>query len=156
MTHKKTWQEKLEDSKDLPKVVTLNKDAQKHWQGKTMAIPSPMEVDKIMAQVPKGKLITTNEIRQKVARKHKTDIGCPLTCGIFTWISANAAAENEAAGKKNITSYWRTLKSNGQLNEKYPGGIKNQQKHLEAENHKIIQKGKNYLVLDYEKKLVKI
>ena len=60
MATKKTWREKLSDSKDLPKVVSLKKNAQKHWKAATMAIPSPLEVDRIMAGVPKGKLITIN------------------------------------------------------------------------------------------------
>ena len=54
--------------------------------------------------------------------------------------------------KKNIP-YWRTLKSNGQLNEKYLGGIEKQREKLEEEGHKIIKKGKKYVVVDYEKKL---
>jgi hypothetical protein len=61
MATKKTWREKLLDGKDLPKVVSLGKNAVKHWKGETMAIPSPMEVNEIMSRVPKGKLITVNE-----------------------------------------------------------------------------------------------
>ena len=156
MAKKKTWREKLSDSKDLPKVVILKENAQKHWKGNTMAIPSPMEVDEIMAKVPKGKLITIEEIRRMVAHKHEADIGCPLTCGIFTWIAAHAAAENAAEGKKKITPYWRTLKSKGELNPKYPGGIEEQKKHLESEGHKIIQKGKKFIVENYDKSLLKV
>ena len=52
MTKVKSWREKLSDSKDLPKVVTLNDTAQKHWKGNIMAIPSPLEVNEIMAAVP--------------------------------------------------------------------------------------------------------
>ncbi len=153
---KKSWQEKLKDSKDLPKIVKLDKEAQTHWKGETMTVPSPMEVNNIMAKVPRGKLITTDIIRQKVAKKHGTDIGCPLTCGIFTWISAHAAEEARQEGKKKITPYWRTLKKDGELNEKYPGGIANQAKILKQEGQKIIKKNKKTLVLDYEKKLVEI
>lgn len=40
------------------------------------------------------------------------------------------------------------------LNEKYTGGIEKQKKLLEDEGHKIIQKGKKFLVVDFEKKLV--
>ena len=58
-------------------------------------------------------------------------------------------------GKKRITPYWRTLKSGGQLNEKYPGGIPQLKKRLAAEGHKIVKKGKRYLVADFEKALVK-
>lgn len=119
-----------------------------------MAIPAPLEIDAIMKKVPKGKLTTTNEIRNKVAKKHGATIGCPITTGIFSWIAANAASEESKEGKKNITPYWRTLKTGGILNEKYPGGINNQKKLLQSEGHKVIQKGKNYIVENYEKQLV--
>ncbi len=155
MEKKKTWREKLLDSKDLPKVVSRKGNAQKHWKGNTMAIPSPTEVDDIMAKVPKGKLITVEEMHRVVAKKHKADIGCPLTCGIFSWIAAHAAEEEAAAGKKTITPYWRTMKTGGELNPKYPGGVEGQKRHLESEGYKVIQKGKKHRVEDYEKYLLK-
>jgi len=156
MVRKKSWREKLSDSKDLPRVVTLKENAQRHWKGRTMAIPSPMEVNGIMAKVPRGRLLTIDEIRKRIARKHKADIGCPLTCGIFSWIAANAAAEEAAAGKKRITPYWRTLKKGGEINSKYPGGIKHQKERLESEGHKVIQKGKRYVVENCERYLTKV
>lgn len=155
MAKKKTWREKLLDSKDLPKVVLLNEKAQRHWKGRTIVIPSPKEVNEMMAKVPKGKLITIGEMRRTIALKHKADIGCPLTCGIFSWIAANAAAEKAAEGKKKITPYWRTLKKDGEINSKYPGGIKDQKERLESEGHKVIQKGKKFVVENYEKYLLK-
>jgi len=42
------------------------------------------------------------------------------------------------------------------LNEKYPGGIEGQKKLLENEGHKVLQKGKKHLVLDFEKYLAKL
>jgi hypothetical protein len=155
MARKKTWREKLSGSKDLPKVVLLKENAQRHWKGRTIAVPSPMEVNEIMAKVQKGKLITIEQIRKIIAQKHKADIGCPLTCGIFSWIAAYAAVEEAAEGKKRTTPYWRTLKKGGEINSKYPGGIKDQQKHLESEGHKVIQKGKKYVVENYEKYLIR-
>lgn len=153
---RKTWREKLSDSKGLPKVVSLKENARKHWKGSTMAIPSPMEVNEIMAGVPKGRLITTDLIRKLVAQRHGADIGCPLTCGIFTWIAAHAAAEAASEGKKRITPYWRTLKSGGELNPKFPGGVEEQKRLLEKEGHSVIQKGKKFRVLDFERDLVKL
>ena len=111
MAHKKkSWQEKLRGSKDLPKIVKLDARQTKKWGKGTMAIPSPLEVNAIMKKVPSGKIITINKIREKVAKKHKATIGCPITTGIFSWIAAHAAAEEKNQGKKNITPYWRTLK----------------------------------------------
>jgi len=55
-----------------------------------------------MKKVPKGKLITINEIRSALAAKHHATIGCPLTTGIFAWISANAAEEQNSKEKPKL------------------------------------------------------
>jgi len=156
MAEQKSWVEKLKDNKGLPKVAKISGKLSKRWGRGTVAIPAPMEVNEIMGKVPRGKVITINEIRQVVAKKHKATIGCPITCGIFAWIAANAAEEKRKKGKKDITPYWRTLKSDGSLNEKYPGGVRGQKKLLEKEGHKVIKKGKKYIVADYEQSLAKI
>ena len=153
---KKSWREKLADDKDLPKVEEINEKMAKKWGKGTLVIPAPREVDEIMRKVPEGKLITINEIRQILAKKHGATIACPITTGIFAWIAAHAAEEAKAEGEKDITPWWRTLKTGGVLNEKYPGGIERQRELLENEGHKIIQKGKKYVVADYEKYLVKL
>jgi hypothetical protein len=150
----KSWQEKLEDSKGLPKVEPITEKMSKRWGEGTVVIPAPIEVNDIMRTVPEGKLITIEHIRKKLAEKHHASIGCPLTTGIFAWISAHAANEAALEGKTDITPYWRTLKTGGVVNEKYPGGINHQKQLLEREGHKIIQKGKKYIIQDYEKKLI--
>jgi hypothetical protein len=156
MAKKLSWQEKLQDSKELPKVVTLNKNGQQHWHGETMVVPAPSEVNAIMADVPAGKLITIDVIRQKLAKKHKTDIACPLTSGIFSWIAANAAEEAKAEGKINITPWWRTIKSDGSLNPKFPGEGELQAGLLKTEGHSIVAKGHKLKVENYESALVQV
>jgi len=136
----KSWQEKLEDSKGLPKVEPITEKMSKRWGEGTVVIPAPIEVNDIMRTVPEGKLITIEHIRKKLAEKHHASIGCPLTTGIFAWISAHAANEAALEGKTDITPYGRTLKTGGVVNEKYPGGINHQKQLLEREGHKIIQK----------------
>ena len=155
---RKTWQEKLADSKGLPKVVEITDKMSKRWGTGTVCIPAPIEVDEIMKEVPKGKLATVNQIREIVARKHGATIGCPLTTGIFTWVAAHAAEEAAAEGKKDITPYWRTLKTDGSLNGKYPGGADTQASHLREEGH-TIEPGKGKKppkVKDFEKALVEV
>jgi len=151
---KKTAKEKLLDSKDLPKIVKIKPNQEKIWGKGTIIIPAPLEVDEIMKDVPKGKIITINKIREKLAKKHKTNIACPICTGIFASISAHAAEEEREEGKKEITPWWRTLKENGVLNPKYPSGEKNQKSLLEKEGHKIIQKGKLYIIENFKEKLV--
>ncbi|KAA0002421.1 MAG: MGMT family protein [Thermoplasmata archaeon] len=152
--NKKSWQEKLEDNKGLPKVEKISGKMSKKWGTGTVVIPAPKEVDEIMKKVPEGKLITINQIREILARKHSATIACPITTGIFAWIAAHAAEEARAEGKKNVTPYWRTLKTGGVINEKYPGGIEMQKRLLENERHKIVQKGKKYVVLNFENHLI--
>lgn len=135
---RKSWREKLADDKGLPKIGKVEGKMSQRWGGGTMVIPSPMEVDEIMRSVPKGKVTTINEIRASLARKHRVDFACPITTGIFAWIAANAAAEAQAEGKQRVTPWWRTLKTGGELNPKYPGGIEAQTKLLKAEGHEIV------------------
>ena len=156
MKPRKSWQEKLADSKGLPKVVKIEGKMSKRWETGTCVIPAPKEVGEIMRKVRKGKLITINQIRTMLAQKHKATIGCPITTGIFAWIAAHAAEEAAAEGKKRITPYWRTLKTDGVINEKYPGGIQAQKKLLKAEGHRVIPKGKKRVVVDFEKHLTKL
>ncbi len=123
---RKSWREKLADDKGLPKVEKITDKMSKRWGTGTVVIPAPKEVDEIMKTVPEGKLITINEIRIILAKKHGATIGCPITTGIFALITAQAADEAAREGEKDVTPYWRTLKSDGELNEKYPGGAEAQ------------------------------
>ena len=79
-----------------------------------------------------------------------------MTTGIFAWIAAHAAEEQKQNGEKDITPYWRTLKSGGFLNEKYPGGTEAQKQLLESEGHTVVRKGKKLAVLNYERSLAQI
>jgi hypothetical protein len=153
MKVKKSWQEKLADNKGLPKVGPVTGKMTRRWGEGIMVIPAPVEVDQLMKQVPKGRLVTITELRTALARKHKADFACPITTGIFSWIAAHAAAEALAEGSKKINPYWRTLKTGGELNPKYPGGVEAIAKALRAEGHKVQQKGKRFVVIDFEKSL---
>src|SRR5437588_5035274 len=155
MARRKSWREKLADDKELPKVVPITGKMTRRWGTGTVAIPAPREVDAIMKRVPEGKLITINEIRAFIARRHGATIGCPITTGIFAWIAAHAAEEAAAEGETDITPYWRTLKSGGELNPKYPGGIAQLKKRLQQEGHRVVAKGKRLLVAEYEQCLYK-
>ncbi|MFA6034793.1 MAG: hypothetical protein WC889_17980 [Myxococcota bacterium] len=145
---KKSWKEKLDDDNGLPRIEKV--------KGGLMVIPAPREVDAIMKRVPDGKLITTAIIRSKLARKHKVDSACALTTGIFAGIAAHVADEEAATGKKVFTPYWRTLKADGTLNAKFPGGVEFLVLMLTCEGHHIARMGGRYIVLDYREKLVRV
>jgi len=152
----KSWSEKLKDSKNLPRVEKITDKMSKRWGTGTVVIPAPTEVNEMMRRVPERKLITINEIRAALAKKHEATIGCPMTTGIFAWIAANAAEEQREKGEEDTTPYWRTLKTGGVINPKYPGGVEAQKNLLENEGHEVVQKGKKYVVVDFEKSLAKL
>lgn len=155
MAKKKSWREKLDDAKDLPKIIDIPERMTARMGRGTMVIPAPREVDAIMRRVPEGRLITINEIRNELAKKHRTTVACPITTGIFAWIAANAADEANAQGKKDTLPYWRTLKAGGELNPKYPGGIERLRRRLREEGHRVVAKGKRFVVADFSDHLVK-
>lgn len=146
-SRQRTWQEKLRDSKDLPKVGKVTGPMARRFGRGTMVIPAPLEVDALMRKVRPGKTTTIDALRDQLAKKHGVNMACPMTTGIFAWISAHAAAEAEAEGKSRITPYWRTLKSGGELNPKYPGGLAEIRRRLEAEGHSIVVRGKRVFVV---------
>jgi hypothetical protein len=151
---KRSWREKLADSKDFPKVANIDCTKTKRWGEGTFVIPAPLEVDALMKTVRRGKLTTIDAIRKVLAKTHGTTIACPMTTGIFAWIAAHAADEAEHEGRSRITPYWRTLKAGGELNAKYPGGIKNLRARLAAEGHRVVKKGVRYFVADFERALI--
>ncbi len=79
-----------------------------------------------------------------------------MTTGIFAKISACAAEEDAADGRKRITPWWRTLRAGGVLNEKYPGGAEAQKRMLEEEGHAVVATGKKYVVVDFDECLAKL
>jgi hypothetical protein len=153
MKPKKSWREKLADDKGLPKVARVTGKMSKRWGKGLMVIPAPTEVDALMKQVPSGQIVTISELRAALAKNHKADFACPITTGIFSWIAAHAAIEAEAEGLTDITPFWRTLKTGGEVNPKFPGGVAQVAQRLRAEGHKVISKGKKTFVAEHEKKL---
>jgi hypothetical protein len=117
--------------------------------GDSVVIAPPLEVDAIMKTVPKGKLIILMGISEQLAKTHKTQYCCTLTTGIFIMTAANAAEETSGD-----TPYWRTLKNNGELNQKYPGGVESHKQLLEQEGHSIINRGKRLFVKNYEQNVM--
>ena len=147
---KKDFNAVLHDSKDMPKFqkITDSKSIERYG-GKRMYFPPPIDYDKVMKQVPFGKVITVGKIREYFAKVSGADFTEPITAGIFVSIAAWASFQRS----EDETPYWRTLKAGGELNEKYPGGAEAQKEKLEAEGHTIIQKGRKnirYYVKDYE------
>jgi alkylated DNA nucleotide flippase Atl1 len=150
---KKDFNAMLNKDSGMPKIqiITDEKSIEKYG-GERMFFAPPKAYDEVMKLIPEGKLITLGKIREYFAKKNNADFTDPITAGIFVSIAAWASEQRS----DNKTPYWRTLKANGELNPKYPGGVKEQKAKLESEGHKIVKKGRKnfkYYVVDYEKSI---
>lgn len=141
MRSTKSWLPKLRPDQQ-PKVV-------RDRRGR-MLVPAPMLVAKALRRVPSGRLITAEQLRERLARAARVDLTCPMTTGIFLSIIAGAAEEEIAAGRRPVAPYWRVVRSDGSLPEKFPVRRGVQSAHLRAEGHRIAR-GR---VADVERALV--
>lgn len=147
---KKDFNAMLHDSKDMPKIQTItDRKSIEKYGGNRMYFAPPIDYDAVMKRIPYGKVITVEKIREYFTKRSGADFTEPITAAIFVAIAAWASYQRT----DDETPYWRTLKANGELNEKYPGGLEAQKEKLEAEGHTIIQKGcrkRRCYVKDYE------
>lgn len=75
-----------------------------------------------------------------------------MTAGIFVSIAAWASHQRS----DDNVPYWKILKTDGELNDKYPGGVIAQKEMLEKEGHIIIQRGRKnlrYYVQNYSERM---
>ena len=129
------------DNPDLPKIVPVFPRMQARFGDSGMLVPSPREVEAFIRDVPEGRVTTAARIRGFLARKHLAAVACPLTTGIFIRMAAEAAEEDRAAGRKPVTPYWRVVKEDGSLYDKFPGGAERQRQRLRAEGHRFAAAG---------------
>ena len=118
-------------------------------EGDEIVLVNPSEIMPIMAAVPEGRLTTLSRICLRIARNHGVKGCCSLTTGIFIMTIANAVEEMKREGTSSAVPWWRTRKSDGSLNEKYPGGAAAQKDLLEKEGLTVLRKGKRFVVKDF-------
>ena len=146
----------LHKDTDMPRIQIVTDQATiKKYGGEKMFFAPPVTYDEIMKKVPRGKVITVGAIREYLSEENGAEFTDPITAGIFVSIAAWASHQRT----EDETPYWRTLKANGELNAKYPGGIAAQKEKLEAEGHTVVERGRKnirYYVKDYEKVLFEL
>lgn len=150
---RKDFNAMLHRETDMPRIQLVTDEATiRKYGGERMLLAPPLAYDAAMRQVPFSRLITVGDIRAHLARAHGADFTDPITAGIFVSIAAWASSQRAS----DETPWWRTLKANGELNPKYPGGVAAQARLLEAEGHRIARRGRTnirYYVADYERAL---
>lgn len=122
-----------------------------------LLIPSAPDIEEQMRRPKKGQLVTTSIIRDTLTKKHGAMRTCPLVTGIFSKMVAQAAEEDRANGMSDIVPWWRTIKPDGSLNEKFPDGPDYQAELLKKEGFEIERgkgRSKKLRVVDFEKYLI--
>ncbi|MDX2139728.1 MAG: MGMT family protein [Chloroflexota bacterium] len=147
---KKTAIQKLNVDKQTHTVSPIPEGFPGWKDASSMVVSTPLEVDSIVRKVPEGRLVTLTEIRAYLAQQYGTDIACPVSTAIYLNIVAAAAEEMREQGESHIAPYWRVLKPDGKLNEKYPGGVEAQKAKLEAEGYTLVALKSGYRVQDYQ------
>lgn len=148
---KKDFNAMLRQGRGMPRVQIVTDAASiRKYGGERMYLAPPTDYDAVMRRVPPGRLTTVGDIRAYFARENGADFTDPITAGIFVSIAAWASHQREG---RDETPWWRTLKANGELNPKYPGGVQAQRERLEAEGHTVAARGRKnirYFVIGYE------
>lgn len=149
-----SWETKMNKPLE-PEIKEAPQEWVDRYHGEKMLIPTPRAIEKIVKTIPKGKLMTSSQLRALLAEEYHADFSCPLTTGIFLRILSEYTEEQKALGKKAPAPYWRVIREDGTLIEKLSGGLENQSALLSAEKFQILQKGKKKLIVkDFEKFLV--
>lgn len=141
---RKSWREKLEEERPV------------HGKIMRILVPKPLDVVALMNRIPKGKAVTDEQIRERLARDNDADRTCSWVTGIFVRIAAEVAEEDAREGKSEITPYWRVIARDGSLKSNLPGGVERQKELLEQEGHSVAQQGKKLVVVDFEQHLAKL
>ena len=81
---KKDFNAMLQDSKGMPKIqiITDEKSIEKYG-GSRMYFAPPLDYDRVMRQVPEGKVITVGELREYFARQIRRILPTPSQRGFL-------------------------------------------------------------------------
>lgn len=115
-----------------------------------MYLAPPADYDAVMRRVPVRPADNGGGYPRVFCPGKRGGFYDPITAGIFVSIAAWASHQRKG---RDETPWWRTLKANGELNPKYPGGVQAQRERLEAEGHTVAARGRKnirYFVEGYE------
>ncbi len=107
---KKSWSEKFENARPhVVKPAPINIAGMK--KGEIMLVPSPQIVAKFIRGIPRGKSMGIKTLRDRLARKYKAEVTCPITMGFHLRTIAEAALETrrKEGATADITPFWRVL-----------------------------------------------
>lgn len=157
MAKRKTAIEHLESGRE-PHIVHMippGAPGYREANGGAMVVSSPSEVNAMVRRLKAGELVTLDELRAAIARRHTVAVACPVSTAIFLNMCARACEERREMGvpETELTPWWRVLKKGGFLNPRFPGGTEYQQQLLTAEGIRVSPLRKQPAVFDYIERL---
>ncbi len=122
--------------------------------GGAMVVSSPQEVDELVRRLRPGEVVTLDDLRAALARRHRVAVACPVSIAIFLNMCARAAEERREMGvpAEELTPWWRVLRKGGFLNPKYPGGEAGQAALLAVEGVRASPLRRQLAVFDYQER----
>ena len=110
MVKNPNWNQKLDASK--PHVIKrLDKNFAGMKKGQMMLVPSPKLLNTYIKKIPHGSNVDIISLRERLAKKYKADVTCPVATGFAIKIVAEAAFEklNQGEDPSQVTPVWRVL-----------------------------------------------
>ena len=98
-----------------------------------LLLPSRAAAEAVVRQIPAGKLLTTDRLRQMLADQAGVQGTCPET---------TRKALRAIGAESSDVPYWRVVKQNGELIAYFPGGVEAQAALLEDEGIRVDRAGK--------------
>jgi len=112
-----------------------------------MVKPSTDTVKAIVKKIRKGRLVTLEQLREKLACDFSVQTACP---------ASTTKALQLLSKEDQPVCYWRVVKKKGELIEKFPKGVEGHASLLQEEGFEIDFSKKSPVVVGYETKLAKL
>ena len=106
-----------------------------------MVKPSLVTVKTLLEKIPKGKIVTLDQLRGKIAQHFNVQTSCP---------AATVKMLQVLSIEDKSVCYWRVVKKKGELISKFPGGIESHGALLKGEGLEIDSSKKNSKVKNHE------
>jgi alkylated DNA nucleotide flippase Atl1 len=115
-----------------------------------MLKPCAATVAALVTQIPNGQVVTSDVLRRKLADQFGVEAACPYDTKMALLAISNDPSLNQSG--LNVP-YWRVIKTNGELNHQYPGGLEAHVALLKSEGFTIDDSGKKPRIKPFKDKL---
>ncbi len=115
-----------------------------------MLKPCAATVAALIAQIPNGQVVTSDVLRRKLADQFGVEVACPYDTKMALLKISNDSGLNDSG--LNVP-YWRVIKTNGELNHQYRGGLEAQMALLQSEGFTVDDSGKKPRIKPFKDKL---